>query len=141
MSIQRVSWEYINGVPALINLINMIEVAIQSAGIPFYPASPKHVALDSRGFYLGDNREFWCGIFYSDPLVVIFSMEDKKNFNAKLVETPSYPMREVKYSIWFRLQLEDRLFFSLDKDKQLEEITKFVKTAYAEAQQMRIKEE
>lgn len=141
MSIQRVSWEYINGVPALINLINMIEVAIQSAGIPFYPASPKHVALDSRGFYLGDNREFWCGIFYSDPLVVMFSMEDKKNFNAKLVETPSYPMREVKYSIWFRLQLEDRLFFSLDKDKQLEEITKFVKTAYAEAQQMRIKEE
>ena len=34
MSIQKVGWEYINGVPALINMLNMIEVAIESAGIP-----------------------------------------------------------------------------------------------------------
>jgi len=36
MSIQKVGWEYINGVPALTNLINMIEVAIQGAPLPIY---------------------------------------------------------------------------------------------------------
>ena len=138
MSMQKVGWEYINGVPALTNLINMIEVAIQSAGIPFYPPYPRAVALVSRGFYLENNREFWSGIYYSDHLVVTFEILDKKKFNAKLVETPSYPLREDKDSIWFRLQLEDRHFFSLDKDKQLEEITNFVKKAHSDAQRMRI---
>jgi len=56
----------------------------------------------------------------------------------KLVDTPSYSVREDKDLIWFRLSLEDTHFFSLDKDKQLEEITKFVKIAYAEAQKMRV---
>lgn len=39
MSIQKVGWEYINGVPAFNNLINMIEVAIQGARIPIYGKS------------------------------------------------------------------------------------------------------
>ena len=68
-------------------------------------------------------------------------MMDKKKFNAKPVETPSYTVKEGRYRMWFSLQLEDKHFFSLDKDEQLEEITKFVKTAYTEAQQMRVKEE
>jgi len=140
MSIQKVEWEYINGVPALINLLNMIEAAIQGARIPFYSAYPRAVALDYRGFYLA-NGEFWCGIYYGDHLVLAFEIQNKKGFNAKLVETPSYPLREDNKSIWFRLQLEGVHFFSLDKDEQLEEITKFVKTAYTEAQQMKVKEE
>jgi len=139
MSIQRVSWEYINGVPALINLVNMIEVAIQGAGIPFYPAYPRAVALESRGFYVESN-ELWCGIFYNDHLNVVFKIVDKKKFNTKLVEEPTYPMQEDRWSIWFRLQLEDIHFFSLDKDKQLEEITNFVKKVYAKAQQMKIEQ-
>ena len=140
MSIQKVGWEYINGVPALTNLINMIEVAIQGAGVPFYPAYPRAVALDSRGFYMETN-ELWCGVYYSDHLVVVYQITNKKNFNAKLVEIPSYPIREDRWAIWFRLPLEDKHFFSLDKDKQLEEITKFVKECHAQAQQMRVKEE
>lgn len=138
MSIQRVGWEYINGIPALINLVNMIEVAIKDAGIPFYSSSPRAVGLDWRGFYL-ENKEFWCGIRYDNHLEIIFSIEDKKNFNIKLVNTPVYPIREDRYSIYFELQLEKVFFFSLDKDKQLDEITKFVKTAHNEAQQMRAK--
>ena len=35
MSIEKVGWEYINGVPAFNNLINMIEAAIKAADIPF----------------------------------------------------------------------------------------------------------
>ncbi len=140
MSIQKVGWEYINGVPALINLVNMIEVAIQGARIPFYSSFPRAAALDWRGFYL-ENKEFWCGIRYDNHLVIIFEIEDKKNYNTKLIDAPSYPVEENRNFAWFELQLENIRFFSLDKDEQLEEITKFVKTAYKEAQQMRIKEQ
>jgi hypothetical protein len=37
-----------------------------------------------------------------------------------------------------KLKLEDIYFFSLDKDKQLEEITKFIKNAYAYSEKMKI---
>ncbi len=134
MSIQKVGWEYINGVPALTNLINMIEVAIQGASLPIYAKSP---GWDFKGFYVESNK-FWCGVNYSEPLVMVFKIEDKKHFNSKLGDKPSYPMTEDRYAIRFLLQFEDKHFFSLDKDKQLEEITKFVKTAYTEAQKMRI---
>ena len=136
MSIQKVGWEYINGVPAFNNLIKMMEVAIQGASLRIHA---KSAGWDFKGFHL-ENKGFWCGMYYSDPLLVTFEIVDKKKFNAKLVDTPSYPIREDKDSIWFRLQLEDKHFFSLTKDEQIEEITKFIKTAYSEAQQMRIKE-
>ena len=137
MSIQKIGWEYINGVPAFNNLISMIEAAIQGASIPIYR---KSVAWEYKGFYL-ENAELWCGIVYEDHLVVIFETQDKK-FNTRLLDASSYPWRESRAGlVQFLLNLEDKLFFSLDKDKQLEEITKFVKTAYAEAQKMRVKEE
>jgi hypothetical protein len=135
MSIQKVGWEYINGVPAFTNLINMIEIAIQGTSLAIYKKSP---GWDFRGFYIG-SPELWCGIYYDDPLVLVFEITDKKKFNTKLVDTPSYPVREDKATIRFRLELEDKYFFSLDKDKQLEEITKFVKKAYSDAQRMRVK--
>lgn len=136
MSIQKVEWEYINGVPAFNNLINMIEAAIQGTSLRIHQ---KSAGWDFKGFYL-ENKEFWCGTYYDNHLVMTFEMMDKKKFNAKLVENPGYTVREGKEHLWFRLPLKDVHFFSLDKDKQLEEITKFIRTAYAEAQQMRIKE-
>ena len=135
MSIQKVGWEYINGVPAFNNLINMIEVAIQGASLAIYKKSP---GWDFKGFYV-ENAQFWCGILHDDPLVLVFEIWDKKKFNTRLVDTPSYPVREDKTTIRFRLQLEDKYFFSLDRDKQLEEITNFVKKAYSDAQRMRVK--
>jgi hypothetical protein len=134
MSIQKVGWEYINGVPAFNNLINIIEAASQGASIPIYGKSS---GWDFKGFWLV-NKEFWCGIYYSDPLVITFEIQDKKKFDTKVVETTTYPIREDKSSIWFRFELEHKHFFSLDKDEQLEEITKFVKASYEEAQKMRI---
>ena len=136
MSIQKVGWEYINGVPALTNLINMIEVAIQGASLPIYAKSP---GWDFKGFYVESNK-FWCGIDYNEPLVMVFRIEDKKHFNSKLVDKPNYPMTEDRYAVRFLLQFEDKHFFSLDKNEQLEEITKFVKECYTQTQLMRIKE-
>lgn len=134
MSIQKVGWEYINGVPAFNNLINMIEAAITGAQVPI---DWKSAAWDSKGFTLG-NKEFWCGVHYNNPLVALFQILDKTKFDRKFVEKPTYEAREGKERLWFRLPLEEIQFFSLDKDGQLEEITKFVKTAHKEAQKMRI---
>ena len=135
MSIQQVTWEYINGVPALISLINMVEVGLQGVALAIYKRSP---ARDFTGFYV-ERAQFWCGIYYNEPLVVVFEITDKKKFNTKRVAAPSYPVKEDKDTIKFRLQLEDKYFFSLDKDKQLYEITDFIKKAYSDAQRMKVK--
>ncbi len=138
VSIEKVGWEYINGVPAFNNLINMIEAAIKDAKLSFYKTSPKAAAWASKAFWL-ENKKFWCGIYYNAPSVVVFKAFNKEDLDIKRVETPSYPVKKALKSIWFSLQLEDIHFFSLDKDRQLEEITEFIKTACAEAQKMRVK--
>jgi hypothetical protein len=135
MIFQRVGWEYINGVPALINLINMIEAGIQSAKIPIHGKSP---GWDFKGFWL-DKKRFLCGVYtISEPLVITFELMNQKGYNKNLAGEPVYPMREDKDCIWFRLELDKIHFFSLGKEEQIEEITKFVKTAYGEARKMRI---
>jgi len=138
MSIQKVSWEYINGVPAFNYLLDMIEVAIKDANIPLFPGYPRSAAWEWKGFWLGD-KEFLCSVYYRNHLVLVFEWQNKGKYDSKLLEKRSYELREEGEDIWFRLHLEEIPFFSLDKDKQLEEITKFIKTAYAEAQQMRVK--
>ncbi len=137
MSIQKVGWEYINGVPALVNLLNMIEVAIESAGIPLYRDYPRATALDWRGFYLNSN-EIWCGIYYSDPMNIVLQLVDKKKFDVHQVPKPTYDVEEDKKSIWFSLGLEECHFFSLNNDDQLEVIMKFVKASYEEGNKMRL---
>ncbi len=137
MSIQKVSWEYLNGIRAFNNLINMIEVAIKDVGIPVHT---RIAAWDSKALWL-DRKKHWCGVYYDQPLVVVFKTFHKRDLDMKRVEAPSYPVKEALESIWFQLQLKDKHFFSLEKDKQLDEITEFVKTAYKEAQQMRITED
>jgi hypothetical protein len=136
MSIQKVGWEYINGIPALNNLINMIEVAIQGASLDVYQ---KSAAWDAKGFYV-ESTEFWCGIHYDNPLILSFNMMHKTKYNRERLKESRYELREGRYRLWFRLPLEEIHFFSLDKDEQLEKLTKFVKIAYADAQKMRVKE-
>ena len=45
MSIQRIGCEYINGVPAINNLVNTIEAEIKDVGIHFY-RKPKFAGWD-----------------------------------------------------------------------------------------------
>lgn len=130
MSIQKVSWEYINGVRAFVNLINMIEVAIQAASLTIHQ---KSAAWDSKGFYI-ENNKFHCGIDYDEPLKVTFVILEK-NLNKGLV-TSDYVIEEDKDGIYFYLDLESIHFFSLSKDEQLEAITTFIEKCYADAQRM-----
>jgi hypothetical protein len=138
MSIEKVGWEYINGVPALFNLLKMIEEVLQRESLR---PNARGIAREYTGFYSGD-AEFWCGISHDEPVVLLFELQNRAKFDFQALKTSSsYPVREnISNKICFCLSLESIHFFSLDKDKQLEEITKFVKTAYKEAQQMRIKE-
>jgi len=137
MSLQKVSWEYINGVPAFNNLITMIEVAIQSTKIPIHG---KSAGWDYKGFWL-KGKEYWCGVNTIDnPLIITFELIDKTKYNKELLEEHGYEVRENVKEIWFRLSLEKIYFFSLDKDKQLEEITKFIKQCHENAERIRIQE-
>lgn len=93
MSIEKVGWEYINGVTAFNNLINMIEAAVKNIGIPFYKKLPKAARWDSKGFWL-ENRKYYCGIYYNAPLTVIFKAFNKKDLNIDNVKSPSYPIKK-----------------------------------------------
>ena len=134
MSLQKVGWEYINGVPALNNLINMLEVAIKGASISIYGKSP---GWDYKGYWL-EKKEFISVIYYNNPLIITFELMDKRQYNKELIKDPTYELREGKERLWFRFDLEKLHFFSLGKDEQLEELTRFMKTAYKEAKRMKI---
>jgi hypothetical protein len=140
MSIEKVNWEYINGVPFFNNLINMNGASLESLNIPLSKTHPKAVSRDTRGFYLKDN-EFWCGVHYSSHMAITFELIDRAKFNKERLENQNYELRQGNKRLSFRLPLDKIHFFSLTKDEQLEEITKFIKTAYGEAEKMRIKKE
>jgi len=134
MSLQKVGWEYIDGVAALNNLINMIQVAIEAASLRVHQKSG---AWDAKGFYINNNVT-WCGVSFDSPQIITFDMYDKENYDRNAVKDCIYEISEDKYAIWFRFKLEDVYFFSLDKDRQLEEITNFIKKAYSYSEQMRV---
>ncbi|MHA1401979.1 MAG: PD-(D/E)XK nuclease family protein [Candidatus Heimdallarchaeaceae archaeon] len=53
MSVKKVTWEYMNGVPALKNLMNMIEVAIESTSLKI---ASKSAGWDWMGYYIGKKK-------------------------------------------------------------------------------------
>lgn len=136
MGINKVEKDYINGIPAMNNLIAMIETALKNAEIPFY-RRPRSGGWDYRGFYLLDNREFWCGIYYREHLTIVFQIMDSKRYNPNYVQEPRWPIKTDKYSIRFYLDLREIVFFSLEKDEQLELITRFINESYSDALRMR----
>lgn len=106
MSIQKISWEYINGTQAFKNFINMLEVAIQSASLRIYK---KSAGWDWMGFYVENKKEFF-GVYYDSPLLLKFEVYDGKKTTSTSI-----------------LNLEAIHFFSLDKDEQLNQLTQFIK--------------
>ncbi|MBI4185961.1 MAG: PD-(D/E)XK nuclease family protein [Chloroflexi bacterium] len=129
MSIQRVSWEYINGVPAMLNLINMMEKAIVDAGLTLYKHYPRSAALNERGFYI-QNTNTWCGIRYDNPMEIIFWAFNKDGFDRERIKKPEYPVRYKKDTLDIILDLERYHFFSLSKEEQLKLVTDFAESAH-----------
>lgn len=133
MSMQKVGWEYIKGVPALVNLMNMIEVAIKSTPLSIHRKSG---GWEWKGFYL-DNGDYFCGVYYSNPLSVVFELQFEAKPSEEIPTTSGYRYdRTPGGKIYFALDLEPEDFFALNKDQQLETISTFLKKVYATAQKI-----
>jgi hypothetical protein len=68
MTIKKVSWEYIEGVPAMLNLTHLIETAISEVRPSL--KIRRTAGWNWRGFYLDNN--LWCGVWYDRPLKIVF---------------------------------------------------------------------
>jgi len=106
MALNKVTWEYIQGVPALVNLGGIIE----EATIIALPGTKtrRSAGWNWRGICTLDNNCF-IGIRYDKPLIVVF--ENNFGTGATYART---------------LSLEDTHFFALTQGEQFEIITKFI---------------
>ncbi len=116
MSMEKIKWEYMEGVPALVNLMNMLGTAIAEA-LP--EESPrKSPGWTWSGYYFGEITGLWIGIRYNDPLTLVI-----ENNNGKKPTFGKY------YS------LSGTHFFSLSAGEQLESLISFIKEAHDEYSQ------
>jgi hypothetical protein len=131
MAIQKISWEYSNGIRAFLNLVDMIGVAIEELGIKTYS---KSAGWEWKGYYL-ENKDEFCGIYYVEPDSVytfIYAPNLKphdKNF--------PYAYYEEDNGVYFELSLEDTHFFALQKDEQLDILKQFISTCHTEAKRLK----
>ncbi len=106
MSMEKVSWEYIEGIPSLLKLTKMMEASITEA-MP--GVSHKRTAgWGWRGFNI-DGDSFY-GVRHENPLFVVFEQKSGSSLTFK---------RD--------LALEDMHFFSLSKDEQFECLVEFLR--------------
>ncbi len=105
MSLQRISWEFDNGITSLVDLTSMMEAAVAEV---FNGMKMKRTAGWSwRGFYL--NEAYFFGVRYDDPTTVVFENN--------LGTDPDYKKD---------LVFQDEHFFSLDAGGQFECMTSFL---------------
>lgn len=105
MNMEKVTWEYIQGVPAMVNLVNMIGTALSEVAPE--TSARKTVGASWAGYYF--DKEF-IGFRYVDPLIVVF---ENDNGNSPTFKRDLY--------------LEKAHFFSLTAGEQLECLINFVR--------------
>ena len=107
---EKVTWEYIRGVPAMFNLINMIGTAISEV----FPESStrKTVGASWAGYYA---EGIFIGMRYPEPVLIVFENNTGTN--------PTFKRD---------LYLEKAHFFSLSAGEQLECLIEFIKVSFEE---------
>ena len=110
MSMEKITWEYIQGMPAMVNLVNMIGTALSE----FAPESStkKTIGASWAGYYMDG---FFIGFRYVNPLQIVCENDTGTN--------PTFK-RE--------LGLEKAHFFSLTAGEQLECLITFVSGSFQE---------
>lgn len=110
MSTQRVEWDYIRGVPALVHLSSMLDIALSEA----FPDEEvrKSAGWKEFGFYFGKDKDGWLGIEYETHLHVHVAKAGPKGWYDEEYLT---------------LDLEKSPFFTLQAGEQLELLVKFIK--------------
>lgn len=112
MSIDKVTWEYIQGVPAMLRLSQMLEAAItDSLRVGF----KRTAGWSWRGFYIP--KSLFCGFRYDCHLLIVC---EGNNGNAPVGYKRDFDLEAVH-------------FFSLSAGEQLELVTQFITEAYANA--------
>jgi hypothetical protein len=111
MKLKKVSWEYIQGVPALFELRNLLEAA-KNEILPKLPLA-RTQSWSWVGLYIDKN--FFFGLRYDKPLMIVY----ENNFG-------KYPTSKTS------LDLEEKHFFSLNADEQLTVLMEFLKQASKE---------
>ena len=134
MSINKVTWEYERGVLALNNLMQMIEESI--IAVPARISRGGGRGKGYTGFYF-EGGEFWCGIYNFEPLSIKFEIQYPNRFDRSKLKGSIESMHESNGILYLELQLEEIHFFSLDAEKQKEEISKFVKNSYTYLQKVK----
>ena len=132
MTIQKVGWEYINGIPAMLNLVEMISAALDQLETG---GRKKSIGEEWSGFYL-DNKQYWCGVYYQTPTKLLFQLRGKDKFDKNAVAQPSFPpLEDYDNGYQFFLDLEDEKthFFSRDVAGQMGLVNDFVKKCYEES--------
>ncbi|MBU0534124.1 MAG: PD-(D/E)XK nuclease family protein [Candidatus Omnitrophica bacterium] len=74
MSMQKITSEYINGIPVFRNLINMLGVAIESQKLKVEASG----GWRWMGFYFDKNNENFCGVYYDNLSRIEFDYHCKK---------------------------------------------------------------
>jgi hypothetical protein len=110
MSMEKVTWEYIQGVPAMINLVNMIGTALSEVAPE--SSTKKTVGASWAGFYMS---ELFIGFRYANPLIIVFENNTGNS--------PTFKRD---------LFLEKAHFFSLSAGEQLECLIDFMRVSLQE---------
>ena len=110
MNMEKITWEYMQGVPAMVNLISMIGTALSEVAPE--KSTKKTVGASWAGFYMDG---FFVGFRFNNCLTIVFENNQGT--------APTFKRD---------LNLEKAHFFSLNSGEQLESLINFLKDSLAE---------
>ena len=111
MNMERITWEYMQGVPAMVNLISMIGTALSE--VEPEKSTKKTVGASWAGFYMDG---FFIGFRFNSCVTIVFENNQGT--------APTFKRD---------LNLEKAHFFSLTAGEQLECLIDFLKNSLAES--------
>ncbi len=124
MALEQVNWQYLQGFQAFLDLLTMIERALEIAGIKNAGSS---YGQHWSGYYTPD-KYFWIGIAHSRHHVVMLEVQDKTPIDAVAFRNAIQTDGSTdKLRVCLDLNSEDVCFFSKGKDAQLQIIGDFLK--------------
>lgn len=130
MSIEKVSWEYKNGLKSFLNLLNMIETVLNSLQEEgFLHKINSEITKSYSSFYLDD--DFWICIKLDDPEKIFFGYKEhytKKIENIEIFKNMTkLPDHDIPARVY---DFNENHLFELPKAGQQKEIFDFLKECF-----------
>lgn len=134
MSVEKVSWELVNGGPALHNLLSMVYEVTTGLGLKPNPFS---VSMPSFGCY-ADEKRYWIGVDLTAPHILVAQtyklLVDKEQAKSTGLADGVFPSKWPKETLgeyrWGRqvdLGSEEVHFFARSKASQMQFLEQFFK--------------